>query len=122
MVSRLGALFCLLALAIQLAIPVAQLWHVAVDHLSKTTLSEQNRGDQSTAVHHHSALRQGDESHDALYCPVCQAFVSMRDVADIPAQVAMDIERSIGPPPQTDVIVYQAFLHASASRAPPVFS
>ena len=122
MVSRFGALFCLWALAVQLAIPVAQLWHVAVDHLAETTLSEQDRGDQSTALHRQSALRQGGESHDALYCPVCQAFVSMRDVADIPAQVAMDIERSIGPPPQTDVIVYQTFLHTSASRAPPVFS
>ena len=61
-------------------IPVAQLWHVAVDHLSKTTLSEQDRGDQSTVGHHQAALRQGGESHDALYCPVCQAFVSMRDV------------------------------------------
>ena len=120
--ARPGALFCLLALAIQLAIPVAQLWHVAVDHLPETTLSEQDQGNQSTALHRQSALHQGDEHHDALYCPVCQAFVSMRDVADIPAQVAMDIERSIGPPPQTDVVVDQTFLHVSASRAPPVFS
>jgi hypothetical protein len=122
MVSRLGALLSLLALAIQLAIPLAQFWHVAVDHLPKTTLSEQDRSDQSTALHRQSALYQSGAYHDALYCPVCQAFVSMQPAADIPAQVAMDIERSIGPPLQIDVIVYQTFLHTSASRAPPVFS
>jgi hypothetical protein len=120
--TGLSTLFCLLILAIQLAIPVTQIWHVSVAHTPVAALSEQHQSDQPTGFRTHLKSHQGDEFNDPISCLVCQAFVSIHHVVDIPIQATTDIERSTCQLPLTRLIVSQTFLYSSASRAPPVFS
>lgn len=122
MLPCLSVLFCLFILAIQLAIPVAQIWHIAAEHIPAVTSSEQHQSDHPEASRIQFASHRGDALDDPIYCLVCQAFVYLHNVVDIQAQVATDIERSICPLPLTRLTVCQTFLHASAPRAPPVFS
>lgn len=118
---RFGILFCLLIFATQLAIPVAQIRHIAAEHVP------------AVASHHHrqsdppETLRVQFESHrdhelDEMHCPSCQAFVYMQEVVDVPTQVATDVERSIYHRPLTPFTVGESFCYASAPRAPPLFS
>jgi hypothetical protein len=122
MVPRLRVLICLFILAIQLAIPVAQIWHIAADHTPVVALSGQRQDDQPEAFRIKVEPQRNHEFDNLRECPVCHAFVYMQDIIDIQVQVAADIERSICHLPLTGLIVPQTLLYASAPRAPPVFS
>lgn len=119
---RLRVLIGLFTLAIQLAIPVAQIWHIATDHTPAVALSEQHQASQSATHRTHVEPHRDRESDKSIDCPVCHAFVYLQDVIDIPAQVTLVLERSICQLPLTGLIAYQARLYAPAPRAPPVFS
>jgi uncharacterized paraquat-inducible protein A len=119
---RLRVLICLFTLAIQLAIPVAQIWHIANDHTPVVALSEQRQTGQPEAFRLKVEPHQDHEFDNSRACPVCHAFMYMQDIIDIQAQVAADIERSICQLPLSGLIATQTFLYASAPRAPPVFS
>jgi hypothetical protein len=121
-VPRLRVLICLFTLAIQLAIPVGQIWHIATDHTPVGALSEQRQTGQSEAFRLKVEPHRDHEFDNSRECPVCHAFVYMQDIIDIQSQVATDIERSIYHLPLAELIATQTFLYASAPRAPPVFS
>jgi hypothetical protein len=121
-VPRLRVLICLFTLALQLAIPVAQIWHIATDHTPVVALSEQRQTGQPEAFRLKVEPHRDHEFDNSRACPVCHAFVYMQDIIDIQAQVAADIERSICPLPLTGLIATQTLLYTSAPRAPPVFS
>ena len=120
--TRPSVLFCLFTLAIQLAIPVAQIWHIAADHTPTVALSGQPQDDQPEAFRIKVEPHRDHEFDNSRECPVCHAFVYMQDIMDIQVQVAADIERSICQLPLTGLIATQTLLYASAPRAPPVFS
>ena len=120
--SRLRVLICLFTLAIQLAIPVAQIWHIAADHTPAVALSGQPQDDQPEALRIKVEPHRDHEFDNSRECPVCHAFVYMQDIIDIQAQVAADIEQSMYHLPLTGLIATQTLLYPSAPRAPPVFS
>jgi hypothetical protein len=119
---RLRVLICLFTLAIQLVIPVAQIWHIATHHTPVIALSEQRQSSQPEAFRLQVEPHRDYDFDNSRGCPVCHAFVYMQDIIDIQAQVAADIERSIYHLPLAKLIATQTFLYASAPRAPPAFS
>ena len=119
---RLRVLICLFTLALQLALPVAQIWHSAAAHTPAVALSGQRQDDQPDAFRIKVEPHRDHEFDNSRECPVCHAFVYMRNVLDIQTQVAADIERSICQLPLTRLIATQTLFYASSPRAPPVFS
>ena len=119
---RLSVLICLFTLALQLALPVAQIWHSAAAHTSAGAWSGQRQDDQPEAFRIKVEPHRDHEFDNSSECPVCHAFVHMQRVLDMKAQVAADIERSICQLPLTRLIATQTLLYASSPRAPPVFS
>jgi hypothetical protein len=119
---RLRVLICLFTLAIQLAIPVAQIWHIATHRTPVFALSEHRQSSQPEAFRLQVEPHRDHDFDNSRECPVCHAFVYMQDIIDIQSQVAADIERSIYHLPLAELIATQTFLYASAPRAPPVFS
>jgi uncharacterized paraquat-inducible protein A len=119
---RLRVLFCLFTLAIQLAIPVAHIWHIAADHTPTVALCGQRQDDRPEAFCIQVEPHRDHEVDNSRACPVCHAIVYMQDSIDIQAQVAADIEQSICHLPLAGSLATQTLLYTSAPRAPPVFS
>ncbi len=120
--TRLSIIFSLFTLAIQLAIPVAQIWHIAADHPPSVAWLEQHQSDQSATHLLQLESHRDHEFDDGIYCPVCQAFVYAQDAVDVQTQVTADVERSIGHLSLAQIIAYPICLYDSAPRAPPLFS
>lgn len=119
---RLSIVVCLLTLAIQLAVPVAQIWHIATDHTSAVALLDHHPTGQSAALRLQVEPHRNHEFDNLIDCPVCHAFVYMQHVIDIRMQVVLDVERSVCPLPLTGLFVYKIFLYTSAPRASPILS
>lgn len=121
---RLDVLLCLCALAIQLFIPAAQVWHIATKHTTAAPLQLQSHSGQFalSALRANPDLPHGHESYDLAECLMCQAFVHMSDAVETPLRLSIDLATYHdvlflrGPP------LRQTFLTASAPRAPPILS
>jgi hypothetical protein len=120
--TYLSILFCLFTLAIQVIIPVANIWHIAVAHTPSATFAAERQHDQLKTFRPHLASHRDDEFDNPIYCFVCQSFVHIRDIVDIQVQVTISIARSIDQLFLNRLIVCQIFLHSSTSRAPPLLS
>jgi hypothetical protein len=118
----LSILFCLFTLAIQVIIPVANIWHIASAHAPSATIVVERQHDQLNTFRLHLESHRDNEFDDAIYCLVCQTFVHMHHVVDIQVQVTIGIARSVDPLSLVRSIVRQILLHTSASRAPPLLS
>jgi len=121
---RLDVLLCLCALAIQLFIPAAQVWHIATEHIPAAPLQLQSHSGQFSplAFRTNPDIPHGHESYDLAECLMCQAFVRTSDAVETPFRLSIDLATYHdvlflrGPP------LRQTFLTASSPRAPPVFS
>lgn len=121
---RLDVLLCLCALAIQILIPAAQVWHIATEHTTAipSQLKRHSGEFLSLAFSVKPDIPQGHEAYNLLACPVCQAFVHLSDAAETRLDLSVELTTPNphfflrGPP------LCQAPLQASASRAPPILS
>ncbi len=118
--TRFGILVAFLTLAIQLAIPVAQIWHLALEHGSTTLLSADHHSDQLATHRFQFEPHRHHEFDDGIECPTCQAFVYTQDVAHVKTQIATQTGKPVDRLPLTQLITCQSFLYTSAPRAPPV--
>ena len=121
--ARLDVLFCLLALAVQLFIPAAQVWHLAAEHITAAPPPHlQNLSGQLSTLRVKLAIPHGHESYDLAECPVCHAFVHMSNAVDTPSRLSVDLAAYRdalflrGPP------LRQMLLNAATPRAPPILS
>jgi hypothetical protein len=121
--ARLDVLLCLFALAVQLFIPAAQVWHLAAEHITADPPPQLlNRSGQLSTLRVKLDIPQGHESYDLAACPVCQAFVHMSDAVETPSRLSVDLAAYRddlflrGPP------LRQTPLNAATPRAPPVLS
>lgn len=119
--ARLDVLLCLFALAVQLFIPAAQVWHLT-EHIPAAPPQLLNLSGQLSTLRVKLDIPHGHESYDFAECPVCQAFVHMSDGVETPSRLSVDLAAYRdalflrGPP------LCQTPLHAAAPRAPPVLS
>jgi len=121
--ARLDVLLCLFALAVQLFIPAAQVWHLAAEHITTASPPQLlNLSGQLSTLRVKLDIPQGHESYDLAECPVCQAFVHMSDAVETPSRLSVDLAACCdnlflrGPP------LRQTPLNAATPRAPPVLS
>ena len=120
--TRLGSLFCLLALLALFFLPLAHQCHLhALEGLDATTASSP---EQTAEVRLGSAESEGPlhSHHDAATCPICQAALSSQYFATPP----LSLSPAISLPVQrfcnetiTSIIVTPEIL-TSGPRAPPV--
>lgn len=121
---RHDVLLCLCALAIQLFIPAAQVWHIATQHTTTIPSQRQSHSGEflSVAFSVKPDIPQGQEAYDPVECPVCQAFVHLSDAMEtrLDPSVALTTPNPHfflrGPP------LCQVPLQATAPRAPPILS
>lgn len=123
---RVGTLFCLLALVVQLALPVAQTWHITAAHAGSSArdhaLSYLLRGDGTPLAGLKTDRISQHVPNDPILCPICQSFLRIRDiVVGQPLIAATSAVRSWFIP-ATVMHVSHLALHASAPRAPPDLS
>jgi hypothetical protein len=123
---RVGTLFCLLALVVQLALPVAQTWHITAAHAGSSArdpaLSHLLRGDGTPLACLKTDRIAQHAPNDPILCPICQSFLRIRDiVVGQPLIAATSAVRSWFIPSSV-VHVSHLALHASAPRAPPDLS
>lgn len=120
--ARLDVLLCLFALAVQLFIPAAQVWHLAAEHITAASPHLLDLSGQLSTLRVKLDIPHGHASYDLAECPVCQAFVHMSDAMDTPSQLSVDLAAYRddlflrGPP------LRQTPLNAATPRAPPVLS
>lgn len=120
--TRLDVLLCLFALAVQLFIPAAQVWHLAAEHITAAPPQLLDLSGQLSTLRVKLDIPQGHELYDLAACPVCQAFVHMSDAVETPSRLSVDLAACRddlflrGPPRR------QTPLHAATPRAPPVLS
>jgi hypothetical protein len=120
--TYLSILFCLFTLAIQVIIPVANIWHIAVAHTPSATFAAERQNDQLKTFRPHLESHRDNEFDNPIYCFVCQSFAYMHNVVDIQVQVTISTARSIDQLSLNRLIVCQVLLHSSTSRSPPLLS
>jgi hypothetical protein len=118
----LSILFCLFTLAMQVILPVANIWHIASAHAPSTTIVVDRQHDQLNTFRFHLESHRDNEFDHSIYCLACQTFLHMHHVVVMQVQVTISITRSIDPLSLDRSIVHQILLHASTSRAPPLLS
>jgi hypothetical protein len=122
----MGTLFCLLALVVQLTLPVAQTWHIATeladgsaeDHVLPWFLGSVS--DSRARIETDASPQHAPNA--PTWCPLCQSFLRIRDfVVTQPVGVAASAVSSWLVPLSTMHADHLA-LHVSAPRAPPFLS
>jgi hypothetical protein len=121
--ARLDVLLCLFALAVQLFIPAAQVWHLAAEHITAASPPQLlDLSGQLSTLRVKLDIPQRHDSYDLAECPVCQAFVHVSDAVETPSRLSVDLAACRddlflrGPP------LRQTPLNAATPRAPPVLS
>jgi hypothetical protein len=122
----MGTLFCLLALVVQLALPVARTWHIAAELAGSSAVDHvlpgffRSERDSLACIETDTGPQRAP--NDPTLCPICQSFLRIRDFVVTQSVVTAATAIKSWLVPLTVLHACHPYLHASAPRAPPSLS